>query len=133
MSIIVTKPQIGNNAYSGWKNRIGSAGNVSVKFSIRNMSTKTIKYAVVYFTPFNRVGDAVKCSISGESTKAVKFTGPLRPMMTEKDIVFSDAWYNNTISGVVLDKVAVRYMDDTILEFNGKNVPSNIIGGLMKK
>lgn len=60
-----------------------SVGGVTTNIYYCNNSDKTIKYITWYMTPYNAVGDAVACSISGQSQIAGKTTGPIEPMQTK--------------------------------------------------
>ena len=96
-----------------WQYSPNSAGGVSVKFSFKNNTEKTIKYASFVFIPYNAVGDAVTCRISGKSMDGVRFTGPLAPGGINKSSYWENAWYNNTITRVSVLHVIVEYMDGT--------------------
>lgn len=96
-----------------YKTGPNSAGGVSVNFSFKNLTEKTIKYAYFWFTPYNAVQDKVNCSIRRESTRGVKYTGPLSPGATNYGALFENAWYNNSITSVRLSHVLVEYMDGT--------------------
>lgn len=102
-----------SNGYRCWQYGPNSAGGVSVWFSFKNETGKTIKYANFWFTPYNAVGDAVSCSIKRKSTDGVRYTGPLATGGIDKGIFWENAWYNNSISRVNLDEVAIEYMDGT--------------------
>lgn len=56
---------------------VDSAGGVSAIVYWRNESPKTIKYINFYLTPYNAVGDAVKCEIRGYSRNRCYHTGPV--------------------------------------------------------
>ena len=59
--------------------RINSVGGVNVTIDYCNNSGKTIKYITWYMTPYNAVGDPVRCSIRGYSQVSGKTTGPVEP------------------------------------------------------
>ena len=101
------------NGYQGWIIGPNSAGGVSVRFSFKNETGKTIKYAYFEFTPYNAVHDAVTCRIKGKSIGVVRCTGPYAAGKVSKNILFENAWYNNSITMVVLNRVTVEYMDGT--------------------
>ena len=76
-----------SNGVSGWQAyRPNSAGGVSVKWSFKNNTEKTIKYASFWFEPRNAVNDAVRCTVKGKSLDGVKYTGPLSPGGISKNI-----------------------------------------------
>ena len=101
------------NGVNGWHSCPNSAGGVSVKWSFKNNTEKTIKYASFWFTPYNRVNDPLCCSIRGKSLDGVKYTGPLNPGGVHQGALWENAWYNNAISTVKLSHVFVEYMDGT--------------------
>lgn len=117
--------QWGHNDYNGWHSGPNSAGGVDVGFAIKNLSEKTIKYAIIYCVPYNSVGDRVACSITGNVEKGVKYTGPLAQNQTVYDKLWSHAWYNYSISTVRLSKVEILYMDGT-----SETIPGNQITGI---
>lgn len=108
---------IGHYGYSNgaerWLGGPNVAGGYSVKWDFKNNTGKTIKYASFWFTPYNAVKDAVKCTVKGTSTDGVKFTGPLAHGQLHLGSYWENAWYNSTISTVVMEKVYVEYMDGT--------------------
>lgn len=62
------------------KEKPNSAGGVSIKGLFRcSDTTKTIKYITIYFTPYNRVNDAVTCTAKRVSEYGMKCTGPYEP------------------------------------------------------
>ncbi|MFR5848028.1 MAG: hypothetical protein ACLUFD_00110 [Faecalibacterium sp.] len=56
-----------------------SVGGASPTVYYCNNSSKTIKYITWYMTPYNAVGDAVRCSIRGYSQARGLTTGPIEP------------------------------------------------------
>lgn len=117
--------QWGHNDYNGWHSGPNSAGGVDVGFAIKNLSEKTIKYAIIYCVPYNSVGDRVACSITGNVEDGVKYTGPLAQNQTVYGKLWSHAWYNYSISTVRLSKVEILYMDGT-----SETIPGNQITGI---
>ena len=105
--------RIGHESYDGWHGGANSAGGWSVVFSFKNNTAKTIKYANFWFTPYNAVGDIVQCSIRRKSTDGVRVTGPISPGGSHTGALWENAWYNNSISRVVLSHVYLEYMDGT--------------------
>jgi hypothetical protein len=101
------------NGVNGWHSGPNSAGGVSVKWSFKNNTDKTIKYASFWFTPYNAVNDVVQCSIKRKSTDGVKYTGPLGPGAFYQGCLWENAWYNSSISTCRLSHVYVEYMDGT--------------------
>ena len=101
------------NGVDGWHAGPNSAGGISVKWSFKNNTDKTIKYASFWLTPYNAVNDVVSCDIRRKSTDGVKYTGPLAPGGIHQGALWENAWYNSTIKTVRMDKVYVEYMDGT--------------------
>lgn len=62
-----------------------SVGGVSVSIKYCNNSNKIIKYITWYMTPYNAVGDIVKCSVRGYSQAQGKTTGPIEPFEIKTD------------------------------------------------
>lgn len=56
-----------------------SVGGVSVSFSFRNNSGKTIKYIDLKLNAYNRVGDPVLDTITGGSPRTLQVVGPIEP------------------------------------------------------
>ena len=95
-----------------WYYRPNSAGGVSIRMSIKNVGSKTIKYYIVEFEPYNAVGDKVCCSIGKHSNYVAKGTGPLEQNRTTT-VIAKNAWYNPTIKTLKIVQVGVEYMDGT--------------------
>ena len=112
----------GHNDYEGWHSGPNSVGGVDVGFDIKNLSEKTIKYATIFCVPYNAVGDPVTCSITRQSESGVQFTGPLAQNQVATGKLWSNAWYNHSISKVVLTKVIVQYMDGTTETIPGSQI-----------
>lgn len=108
----------------GFKQGPNSAGGNTVLFSVKNVSDKTIKYYHLYFKPKNAVGDDVTDSISGLCEKSVKGTGPLAPNAFKKGLMMENAWYNHSVTRVVLTKVKLEYMDGSKEEIDGIKIES---------
>ena len=102
-----------SNGYDGWHNGPNSAGGISVKWSFKNNTEKTIKYASFWMTPYNAVNDAQQCSIKRKSTDGVRYTGPLAPGGIATGNLWENAWYNHTITTARLEKIYIEYMDGT--------------------
>lgn len=65
--------------------KTNSVGGVTVEIYYCNNSSKTIKYITWYMTPYNAVGDPVKCSVRGYSQISGKTTGPIEPFNLQID------------------------------------------------
>lgn len=72
-----------------------SVGGIDFRIYWNNHSQKDIKYIRFYVTPYNRVGDAVRCRISGDSTIRCSSTGPYK-CVTSKTNWDDDFYYTPT-------------------------------------
>lgn len=93
-----------------------SAGGVDLFIGYKNMSDKVIKYATFTITPYNKVGDAATCEIRGNSTFNAQDEGPHKKgegISGNYNWYWENAWYNWTISTLVLDRIYIEYMDGT--------------------
>lgn len=94
-------------------------GHIGAQIFVENIAGKTIKYATVYLTPYNSVGDQVHCTVEGHSTYGIEITGPLT--IGQKWEGYSDGmWYNNSIVYAKIDHVHVIYMDGTQEIYEGR-------------
>ena len=100
----------GSTYVNRWKSTANSAGGVSVQFTVKNLSGKSIKYLKFTLTPYNRVNDDVRSEISHQNSSVFSYTGPLNPN-GKADLFWENAWYNTTIVGARIDKVEIEYMD----------------------
>ena len=118
--------EIGTNLLH-WKRGISSFGSsasltpVSAKFSFHNKTGKTIKYLVVKLRPYNKVGDAVECTVKGVSLYDCTCTGPFESGQKYTQIL-ENAWYNQTIENVRLEGATVEYMDGTTEVISAEDV-----------
>ncbi len=64
---------------------VNSAGGVSFAVFWNNFSGKSIKYIRFYATPYNRVGDLLKCDITKQSTVECYSTGPFENVTPTMD------------------------------------------------
>lgn len=104
----------GTNAY-GRVNTVfvpgaDASGAVSAKISVKCLRGKTVKSALVYVTPLNRNGGAEICSVTGESTRCVAFSGPVPAGQTICG-TFDKAWYNVNITDAKIAFVVAEYID----------------------
>ena len=106
----------------GWHRGHDRVDGVSVRFSYRNLSDKTIKYITFSFIPINTVGDYTSCTVTGESLKAVKDTGPVEHNKSKYNVLFKTAWYNQTIEKAELRSVQIIYMDNSMLTVNKEDI-----------
>ena len=96
-------------------------GHIGVELELKNIQGKIIKYASVYVTPFNSVGDEVYCTVGNHSTYGINFTGPIA--VGEEMSGYADGiWYNNTIVSARIDHVDVTYTDGTIERYKASEI-----------
>ncbi|MGN0530765.1 MAG: hypothetical protein ACI4IH_06730 [Eubacterium sp.] len=114
--------QMGHQGVNGWVVSPNSAGGVSVRYAMKNIGKKTIKYYVLYFVAYNSVGDIVKCSIHKVSEKGVRGTGPIATNGVQNNSLFENAWYNYSITSVKLVRAEIEYMDGTIEVIKGEQI-----------
>ena len=98
-----------------------SAGGIGAQVELKNMAGKTIKYATVYLTPYNAVGDVMTCSVTHHATYGVEITGPIGEGEAWEGTCDS-MWYNHTIVSAEIDRVEVIYMDETRELFSAEDV-----------
>ena len=125
MGILIDKLELGyKGTYGNWISDCGpnSAGGYSVSFSYQNTGNKTIKYAIFGFIPYNAVGDAVGCEVTGECERFVRETGPVGPGGYKSNRMFENAWYNTSIKSVKISKVYIQYMDGTEEALSGSDI-----------
>lgn len=114
--IILGNLQIGHMGYSSgstvetWQYGANSAGGVALRFTYKNDTEKTIKYAYFTVVPYNAVKDKVSCTVKRVSEQTVKITGPIEPNI-HRTPRWENLWYNNTIRTVELKEIEIEYMD----------------------
>ena len=89
---------------------------VSVIFSVKNNTGRTIKYLHFWFVAYDGVGEQV------DDRQGVKFTGPLVDGGIKNNVIFSNAWHSNTIKTVKVLYVRVDYMDGTTESLNADEI-----------
>lgn len=105
-----------------------SAGGVSIKGAFVNNSSKSIKYILIYFTPYNQVDDAVGCNIKNVSEYGLRCTGPVAPNQSYA-FFGENMWYNHSISSVKVTRAEVQYMDGTEESIPGSDITVEAGGG----
>jgi len=95
-----------------------SAGGVSVNFNYKNLSNKTIKYLDWTGYPINAVGDAVTCSVRGNSSYSGRSTGPVKPNHYNNGGYWDCAWYCFQAKKMVLTDISIEYMDGSTLDIS---------------
>lgn len=100
---------------------VNSAGGADVWLMFRNISGKTIKY--IHFTVqiYNAVGDVVYGSISGNSTRRLNYTGPLKTDRTE-NAYWDAVLYNNSTDCITIKHVKITFMDGSVKNFSGSKL-----------
>ena len=117
--------QVGHYGVSNqWYSSPNSVGGNTVRYAIKNIGTKPIKYYHLCFAPYNSVGDKVKCSISNDSEKWLKGTGPIAPNGISGECYLENAWYNSSITSVKLVKAEIEYTDGTRKTILGDKITS---------
>lgn len=102
-----------------------SAGGVDLFIGYINMSDKVIKYATFIVTPYNKVGDVATCEIRRHSTFRARDEGPHKKgegLSGNYNWYWQNTWYNWTISKLVLNEIAIEYMDGTTVRLSGDDV-----------
>lgn len=79
---------------------VNSAGGVSLSIIWNNFSGKAIKYIRFYVTPYNRVGDVVRCDITGVSTSECYSVGPFDNVSPNMDWSQNPYFTSTEVSGV---------------------------------
>ncbi|MEG1567078.1 MAG: hypothetical protein RR347_05295 [Anaerovoracaceae bacterium] len=107
------------------KSSPNSAGGVDLFIGYKNMSDKVIKYATFSVVPYNKVGDKVYSEIGGESTINAEDVGPHKKgegLAGNYNWYWENAWYSWSIATLKLERIYIRYMDDTAVEIVGKDL-----------
>ncbi len=112
----------------GFQTSPDSAGGVSVAGTIVNNGTKTIKYIVLRFVPYNRVQDPVSCTIRDTSEYGLQCTGPIAPNASYS-FFGENMWYNHSIVTVRVTRAEIEYMDGTKETIPGSKIPLEAGGG----
>lgn len=112
--ILIYNVQCGYDSLGVWYTHPDSAGGVGVRFSFTNLGKKAIKYATLYFTPYNNVGDKVCCTITGKCCRSARLTGIIGVGETKYNQMVNNIWYNASITKVKVDFVELEYTDGTI-------------------
>jgi len=100
-----------------------SADGVDLYVHWTNMSDNTIKYIYFSAVPINAVGDVVSSDIGGATTYTGQHTGPVTARESfGSEYVWENAWYNNTIRTVKLQKVEIIYMDGSTVTLEDDDV-----------
>lgn len=109
---------------------INSAGGVDVHIGWTNRSNKTIKYIDFGVSPYNAVGDKVRCEITKKDFKWLESVGPIAPgdggiKLNSGERIGSywgTVWYNSTIKTLKFESIEIEYMDGTKKELTGQQL-----------
>jgi len=96
-----------------------SAGGVSAKVTLRNLTGQPLKYMRATVTPYNAVGDVQRSQIGGYSSRQITKTGPIK-VGGFGDPSGKKLWYNETITCATVDSIELVYMDGTIEKLDSK-------------
>lgn len=93
---------------------IDSVGGVEVYFNFKNNTDRKIKYIDFSVDLYNAVGDKIRDTITGSSSYAVEYTGPLEAGASTGDFTRMNKFYNPNYSGrLKFTDVTITYMDGT--------------------
>ncbi len=93
---------------------VDSAGGVSPRFEINNVSDRRIKYVNVTLVPFNAVGDVATNTIGGSGQFTTSLVGPIEVgAKGVYDYRGSPPHYNRTTRCIEVRRVVVEFMDGT--------------------
>jgi outer membrane murein-binding lipoprotein Lpp len=108
---------------SVYPSKPNSAGGVDFYVIWKNNSDQVIKYIVFEVQPYNAVGDVVSSEIGNRSTYRGQSTGPFKKGQgNDGNSYWENAWYNNTIKTVKLNRVEIEYMDGTKVALKDEDV-----------
>ncbi len=101
--------------------RPNTAGGIDWNVEFINTSKKTIKYITFWTTAYDRVGTRMPDLVGSGSTKSLRYTGPVDAGFTntykwsvlvpKSPTMWTNVWYNHSISCTTIDKVEIEYMD----------------------
>ena len=118
------------------RGKCSPAGTVSVRFSFKNNTSKTIKYLRIYVTPYNAVGDVPpsvlnvqSSSIVDNGTACLVYTGPIKPGKIVKDIETGNVWHHLTIVRCKLERAEIEYMDGGKETLDANEIDTTSAGG----
>ena len=100
--------------------KMNSVGGVSPSIYFCNNSSKVIKYITWYMTPYNAVGDAVRCTVSNRSQVQGKTTGPIAPLEIKIDESLKlGASHNASADDPFATHRSTHYYINTVMVENG--------------
>ena len=104
-----------NYDHTGWISKMAnSVGGVSIKYDVKNYDgTKDIKKYRIYFDAYNGADEIVSCKASGITQACVASADRLPVGKVERANLLENAWYNNSIRDVKINRIEVEYVDGT--------------------
>ena len=112
MNTVVGNPNdCATTKYFGFCYYKNSVDGIKVCWGGENLSGKTINYYTVTVYFYNSVGDPAYSEITGESSKTIKYVGPVAP--GEDLIIYGIVDYVPVCSKVVIGEITVEYADGT--------------------
>lgn len=115
-----------NGVSNVWQSGPNSAGGVGVRGVFSFDGTKQIRYITLYFTPYNRVGDAVECRFHNQSERGLNCTGPYYAY-TRCTFYGENMWYNREITLVKVTGASIQYMDGSGEELTESDIGDTVI------
>lgn len=108
-----TKPKVNKSisAPTTLKYGINSADGVTLNFFAKNISGKAIKYYTLKISTYNAVGDPSYDNINDKCVFYQKYVGPVEADGTIA--MFNLFTYQTALEKVVIDEIAIEYMDGT--------------------
>lgn len=121
--IRISNLKIGHNEGMYFSNEPDKNEAMNISFDLKNNAYKTIKEAVLFFTPLDSEGKVLKCTKTGTKTVQLLVKGPILKGYEKKSISFSEApWVNTNIKHMCLEKAYVTYEDGSREKFSGESV-----------
>ncbi len=107
-----------------WRSKLpNSAGGISVKYDVKNYSSKDIKKYRIYFKAYNGADEVVSCRATGRTEAGVECADRLSAYEKGKGCLCENAWYNISIRDVKISKIEVDYADGTTESCIGNYTP----------
>ncbi|MBL3574291.1 hypothetical protein M2324_003872 [Rhodovulum sulfidophilum] len=110
-----------------------SAGGVDVSIDGINTSNKTVKYLDYTLRAYNAVGDPVRGEIRRRNDASVRETGPIAPGGKTAPGVWSNMWYNYSITCARISSVTVIFMDNSSRKFTGQSINDLLAPGAYQR
>ena len=108
-----------------WRSKLpNSAGGISVKYDVKNYSSKDIKKYRIYFEAYNGADEVVSCKATGRTKAGVECADRLSAYGKSKGCLCENAWYNISIRDVKISRIEVDYADGTTESCAGNYTPN---------